>query len=372
MELFQQEMAINRFAIKPLVNKQYLFASLLFLSFFSLSYMQPFTDIRLKKSNEDLQLLGRYLFYDTRLSYNQTKSCASCHDPFLAFSDGYRTAVGADGYAVRRNTPSILNARYRSSFTWSDSSIRSFKQQLFFPFFNQHPKELGWENEAAILTRIKSIPGYVALFNTLFSKHIQPISLENIFFALTAFEESIVSHGSRYDAYLQGNKSVLSANEKAGMQLFFSAKLNCGVCHIWDEKNKLISPRFENTGLYNLGESGYYPPSDQGLFEITKNDFDMGKFRVPSLRNILLTAPYTHDGSVSTLDEMIEIYARGGRFIGVGEYKGDGSQNPYKSRLIKGFNISKQEKQNLILFLNCFTDTAYLKNKKLLFVALNK
>lgn len=372
MELRQQEMAINRSAMKLFVKKKYLFSGLFFLSFFSLSYIRPFAKNELKQPKEDLQILGRYLFYDTRLSYNQTKSCASCHDPSFAFSDGYRTAVGADGYAVRRNTPSLLNVRFRGSFTWGDSSIHSFERQLFFPFFNQHPKELGWENETAIIARIKNIPGYIALFNIVFPKQKTPISLKNIFYAITAFEETIISHASRYDAYLEGNESILTANEKAGMRLFFSTKLNCGACHVWDRKNKLIPSRFENTGLYNIDRYGDYPFLDQGLFEITKNNEDKGKFRVPSLRNVLLTAPYTHDGSVSTLDEMIDIYAKGGRSIEVGENKGDGSQNPYKSKLIKGFSISKEEKENLISFLNCFTDTGYLKNKRLLFVALKE
>lgn len=372
MELRQQEMAINRSAIKLFVKKKYLLTAILFLSFFFISYIYPSTEKKLTKPSEELSLLGRYLFYDTRLSYNQTKSCASCHDPSLAFSDGYRTAVGADGYAVRRNTPSLLNVRYRGSFTWGDSGIHRFDRQLFFPFFNQHPKELGWENEQAVVARIKNIPGYVALFTTVFPKHKTPISIKNIFYAITAFEKTIVSHASRYDAYLEGNESILTADEKAGMRLFFSTKLNCGTCHVWDPKNKLIPSRFENTGLYNLDMTGDYPRSDQGLYEITKNDFDKGKFRVPSLRNVLLTAPYTHDGSVSTVTEMIDIYARGGRKIEVGEHIGDGSQNPYKSKLIKGFSISKEEKENLISFLNCLTDTGYLKNKKLLFVALNK
>ncbi|MEN9598427.1 MAG: hypothetical protein RL596_738 [Bacteroidota bacterium] len=364
-------MAIARFTIMGCIHKWKLVLMLLVIIFFTLSFTSSFTETVVNHSNGDLQLLGRYLFYDTRLSYNQTKSCASCHDPSIAFSDGYRTSVGVDGYALKRNAPSLINARYKASLTWGDSMVSSFSKQLPLPFFNQHPKELGWENEQAIVERLQDYSAYKTLFKKNFGKEKNPINIKNIFKALAAFEETIIANGSVYDAYINGNTAVLTDNQKMGMQLFFSKKLKCGNCHAWEQPNTIVKFTFENIGLYNINNSGNYPHTDQGLFEITKRQPDKGKFRVPSLRNVLLTAPYTHDGTVATIEEMIDIYASGGRDIKAGELIGDGRMNPNKSKLVSGFVLSKKEKQNLIAFLQSFTDTSYMQNKKLLFVALN-
>jgi cytochrome c peroxidase len=364
-------MAVGRFTIMAWVNKWKLVLMLLIIIFSALSFTNPFANTVARTSNRDLQLLGRYLFYDTRLSYNQTKSCASCHDPSFAFSDGYRTSVGADGYPLKRNAPSLLNAISKMNLTWADSTIKDLNTQLNFPFFNQHPKELGWNNEQAIVNRLENIDAYRDLFKKVFSAEKKPIHLKNIFSAIIAFEATIVSKGSLYDAYIDGNKSALTTDQQVGMKLFFSEQLKCGHCHSWDQLNKPTKARFENIGLYNINNTGNYPDTDQGLFDISKKQSDKGKFRVPSLRNVLLTAPYTHDGTVSTIEEMIDIYVQGGRFIQTGELMGDGRINPYKTKLVQGFVLSKKEKQQLIAFLNSFTDTSYMQNKKLLFVALN-
>lgn len=309
--------------------------------------------------------LGRYLFYDTRLSYNQTKSCASCHDPKFAFTDGYRQSAGADGYTVRRNAPSLLNIKFQTSLTWGDSSIKRLSQQLLFPMYNQHPNELGWvNNESEIIARFENQPNYRTLFGKAFPKESNPFVINNYIIAITNFEDQLVSFNSPYNLYLKGNKKVLNDQAVEGMKLFYSVELGCSNCHQLQEP--IQKNAYFNTGLYNVDNKGEYPSKDQGLFELTKNEKDKGKFRVPSLRNVLLTAPYTHDGSVETIEQMISIYERGGRIIKDGENAGDGKLNINKSKLINGFTITSKEKENLIIFLSTLTDTSYLRNNNML------
>jgi len=309
--------------------------------------------------------LGRYLFYDTRMSYNLTKSCSSCHDPQFAFSDGYRTSSGADGYNVKRNAPSLINARYEQAFTWADSSIRSFEQQMNFPLYNEHPRELGWKgHESEILHRIGELPLYRQLFQKAFPGEPAPVNRGNIIRAITAFEEQLVSFDAPYDRYLRGNRQALSAEAVRGMELFNSAELACSSCHALQSTGKPAA--YYNTGLYNLDEEGAYPEEDQGLYDITKNKADKGKFRVPSLRNVLLTAPYTHNGSVASIHEMLSIYQRGGRRISSGEWSGDGYANVNKNPLIKGFRLPEADRQALLAFLSALTDSGFLKKNSIM------
>lgn len=310
-------------------------------------------------------LLGRYLFYDTRMSYNLTKSCGSCHDPQFAFSDGYRTSSGADGYNVKRNAPSLINVRYAAALTWADSSIRNVEQQMNFPLFNEHPRELGWKgHEQEILHRIADVPMYRKLFRQAFPGEQEPVNRGNIIRAIAAFEEQLVSFDAPYDRYLRGNKQALSAEAIRGMQLFYSAELSCGTCHVWQPSQQPAD--YYNTGLYNLDGEGSYPEEDQGLYEYTKNKTDKGKFRVPSLRNVMLTAPYTHNGSVASIHEMLSIYQRGGRKIASGTFKGDGADNVHKSPLVKGFPLQEADRKALVAFFNSLTDSAYLNKPDLI------
>ncbi|MEQ1554313.1 MAG: hypothetical protein ABL929_09055 [Ferruginibacter sp.] len=189
--------------------------------------------------------------------------------------------------------------------------------------------------------------------------------------AISAFELSIVSNNSAYDKYIKGDTNAFSVKEKRGKNLFFSKELNCVSCHggfnfssptIVDNNGDTVY--YFNTGQYNLDNNGAYPSYDQGLFEITNNKTDIGKYRVPTLRNLAFTAPYLHDGSAEKLDEIIDNYAAGGRNITQGLYKGNGIKNQYKHTLIKGFKISKTDKQNVIHFLLSLSDTGFVKNTK--------
>ena len=331
-----------------------------FFAFFLNLFSSPVQSIEKSKIQ-----LGRHLFYDTKISFNQTKSCASCHDPQFAFSDNYRKSVGAEGENLRRNAPSLINAKYLKAFTWGDSTIHEFTEQMDFPMFNEHPKELGWTNhELEIMKRFEEDKFYQGLFRNAFPTAKKPFTIAHFQMAIAAYENQLVANNSAYDQYIKGNKKAMNQKAIKGLALFNSAKLGCANCHSLDVfQQKLL---YVNTGLYNLDADGSYPANDQGLYEISNNNIDKGKFRVPSLKNVLLTAPYAHDGSIETIDQLIEAYARGGRLIQSNENNGDGYKNKHKSPLIKGFTLSTDERIELIEFLNALTDTSYLRNKLLM------
>ncbi|MEQ1623204.1 MAG: MbnH family di-heme enzyme [Sediminibacterium sp.] len=303
--------------------------------------------------------LGRWLFFDNRLSYNQQKSCASCHDPKFCFSDGYRTSAGTDGFNVKHNAPSLINVVFLQHLTWADSSIHGLVQQMHNPMFNEDPRELGIkEHETLVLDNIAVDPYYQKAFKQAFPNQPFPIQLDNIINAIAAYETTLTSFNSKYDRYLKGEKKVLNSQELAGLKLYQSERLQCARCHDRPTISQHQDLVYANTGLYNI--AGNYPSHDQGLFDFTGLPEDRGKFRIPSLKNIMLTAPYTHNGSVETISEMIDIYVAGGRTISEGPFKGNGSKHPNKSKFIKGFQLSSLEKQQLLAFLNALTDTSNL------------
>ena len=258
--------------------------------------------------------LGRLLFYDNRISYNQTKSCVSCHDPKLAFTDGYRRSVGADGYAVKQNAPSLLNAVYRSSLTWKDSTVNSLYKQLHFPFFNEQPTELGWTlHETQILNRLASVPAYRKLFKSAFPYAKKWFTTEQVKTAIVAFEQQLVTYGSAFDEYLRGSKNAMNPEAIKGLSVFNSAKTNCSKCHLPEKYFQLIPSKF------------------------------VDGTRVPSLRNVWGTAPYMHDGRLENIEAVIEYY-----------------EAKYH------FQLDKTEKQQLFAFLKALTDTSYLSRVELL------
>ena len=319
-----------------------------------------------KEKTQNQIKLGRYLFFDRRLSVNNTRSCGTCHNPQFAFTDGYKRSLGAYADLHQRNTQPIFNLSFLKFLTAADSSIRTHLQQMENPLFNTHTIEMGAAgHEAEILAIIKNDKQY----NTLFANAGYQSDWEHIKKAISQFEESIISLNSPYDKYLQRHSNELSQSEKNGKQLFFSTNLKCATCHGGQnfstsnmlEKNGDTTFYF-NIGLYNLDGKGAFPEYDQGLYEHTKNKNDIGKFRVPTLRNLAFTAPYFHDGSAASLQEVIDHYASGGRKIVDGVYKGNGNTNPNKHPLINGFNISSKEKIDLIEFLLSLSDSNFIKN----------
>ncbi len=310
--------------------------------------------------------LGRYLFYDTRLSGNNTMSCSSCHHQEKAFSDGLAVSVGSTGESHMRNSQSLANVAYNSTFTWGNPVLTEIEQQVVIPLFGEFPVEMGVTgSEDAVLARLEQEALYRELFAQAFPDEGQPITFHNVVAALSSFVRTMISGDSAYDRFVyQSDRDALSESALRGMNLFLSEKFECHHCH--GGFNFTLSTRhaestfteapFFNTGLYNIDGEGTYPRGNTGAFEITGEPADMGRFRPPTLRNIELTAPYMHDGSIATLEDVIQFYAEGGRVIEAGPHTGDGRTNPYKSNFIPGFEITEQEEEDLINFLHSLTD----------------
>lgn len=346
-----------------------IFIAALFLSGFFF-FNKKIVDSDAGYTREKLILLGRYLFYDRRLSINNTKSCATCHNPQFAFTDGYKRSLGAFADLHQRNTQPLFNLTYLKYLTAADSSLHSPLQQMDNPLFNTHPAELGIQgHEVEILKRIAADSLYNKMFAAAFSGEAALFSLQNIKTAISYFVLMLKSGNSPYDKYKNGDSSALTVFQKKGMQLFFSSQLKCFNCHggfnfsapnIKNEKGDTLY--YFNTGLYNINGKGLYPLYDEGLYQHTKNIKDMGGYRVATLRNLAFTAPYFHDGSAASLTEVVDVYAAGGRKIVQGINKGDGTANPYKHTFLHGFNLAADDKINLISFLLSLSDSSFVSN----------
>lgn len=319
--------------------------------------------------------LGRHLFYDKRLSGNESQACAGCHKQELAFTDGLANAVGSTDEVHFRSSMGLTNIAYSSSFGWAGPSTPSLERQAPIPMFGEEPVELGLSSlsEEELLARFGDDPLYEELFAKAYPDQEDPITVDNIVNALATFQRTLVSFNSPFDRYIfDEDASALTESEQRGMDLFFSERLECFHCHGGFNLSDAIThdglvfddQTFHNTGLYNIDFEGGYPEVDRGLYDITGKPEDMGKFKAPTLRNIAVTAPFFHDGSAETLDDVIDHYERGGRAITSGEYIGDGAQNPYKSELITGFLLSDQEREDLKAFLNALTDEQFLTDPR--------
>jgi cytochrome c peroxidase len=318
--------------------------------------------------------LGRHLFYDARLSRGGDYACASCHRQELAFTDGRERALGSTGELHPRSSMSLANVAYNASLTWADPYVRRLERQALVPMFNEEPVELGLSGaEELVLSRFRSDPRYRAMFREAFPDDERPITLENVARALASFERTLISGGSAYDRLVyRGEMDALSESARRGMRLFYSSELGCSGCHagfnfsgpIVAAEAPEIGPTFHNTGLYNVGGSGAYPDEDQGLYRVTGRPGDRGRFRAPSLRNVALTAPYMHDGSVATLDEVLRLYGAGGRLTETGAHAGDGRANPNKSKRITGFRLDATAQADLIAFLVSLTDEGFVTDPR--------
>ncbi len=301
--------------------------------------------------------LGRHLFYDKNLSANQKQSCAGCHQQDRAFAEMIPTSIGSTGQLHRRNSQALVNIAYNKSLTWAHSELQTIEAQVLLPMFGEDPIELGITgHDEQVLARFNTAQ-YHALFEKAFGD--EQASFDRIAKAIASFVRSLVSFDSRFDAYAyKMQDDALTESEMRGMDLFFSERLECHHCHggfnftqsTSHEKQILDRHAFHNTGLYDVDGKGSYPKKDQGLIEITLEPRDMGKFRAPTLRNIALTAPYMHDGSIATLSQVIDFYARAG------------NGNVNTSQFVKGFELTAQEKTDLLAFLHALTDEAFIKN----------
>lgn len=314
--------------------------------------------------------LGRALFYDERLSVNSTTSCATCHVQSQAFADGLAFSTGATGELTARSSMALVNVAYNPVHTWANPALTSLEDQALVPMFSEHPVELGLTNhDAEALARFAADADLRALFADAFPDEADPITVPNVVRAIAAFERTLLSFDAPYDRYVYGrDDTAVSASVLRGRDLFNSERLECFHCHggfnftdgVMHGGTVIPEVQFHNTGLYNVDGRGGYPASNRGLLEHTGNPRDMGKFRAPTLRNIELTAPYMHDGSIATLDEVLDHYAAGGRTIETGPNAGVGAESPLKSVFLHGFTLTADEREDVLAFLRSLTDPSFV------------
>lgn len=278
--------------------------------------------------------LGKKLFFDQIMSVDSSISCAACHQPSLAFSDDVSMSLGVEQRLGTRNSPSLANVAYHPYYT-REGGVPTLEMQILVPI--QEHNEFDF-NIVLIAERLQQNAEYVAMAADAYNRTPDAFVITR---ALANFERTLISGYSPYDQYQNYNKTdALTTAEIRGMNLFFSNKTKCSTCH---SGFNFTNYAFENNGLYEV-----YP--DVGRFRLTNNPADSALFKVSSLRNIELTAPYMHDGSLFTLEEVVNHYQTGGK------------NHPHKSSLIQPLNLTETEKQDLVSFLKSLTDESFVNN----------
>jgi len=315
--------------------------------------------------------LGRKLFMDRRFSHNNTISCAMCHVPEQGFAvNELGTAVGIEGRTNRRNAPTILNVGYLTKL-FHDGREYSLENQVIGPIvaFN----EMGNPSVGYVIEKIHNLPDYKGQFEAVFG---EPANLENFSQAIATYERTLVSGNSRFDQWYYGkNEKALDQTEINGFKVFVG-KAKCVTCHSIAETSAVFTDQsFHNTGIgwarnnsvvngihesktfpvtlapgivvhvehHRVEKASEKPQNDVGRFEITENPKDSWSYKTPSIRNVALTAPYMHDGSLRTLEEVVEFYNRGGE------------ENPYKDPRLQPLNLSPDEMKSLVSFMKALT-----------------
>ena len=269
--------------------------------------------------------LGWLLFFDKRLSADGSLSCASCHGPENGFTDGRAVSTGMRGQKGARSAPTLFNCAWIGDLFW-DGRSKSLEKQMVEPLTN--PIEMG-NTEQTLLTTLNGIRGYVSRFKKVFGE--DKITLDQVAKAMATFERCIVSGNSPYDRFKAGDKNALSELQQEGMETFFSNNARCDSCH--------EGLNFTNGKYANIGFGMDKPKPDLGLFNITKQESDQGAFKTPTLREIAQTGPYMHDGSLATLEEVVDFYDRGGR------------PNPAIDPELHPLRLTPEEKHALVAFL---------------------
>ena len=321
--------------------------------------------------------LGRHLFYDERLSADLSMSCATCHQQHLAFTDGLARPVGLTGQVHPRSSMSLANVAYAATLNWANPLTLELERQALGPLLGTLPiVELGMEGrEQELLTRLRADPELLTRFAAAFPTDPELVTLTQITRALASFQRTLISGDSPYDrARHGGDASAMSDSAKRGEALFFSERLECFHCHegfnfsasTFTARSPGRTAAFFNTGLYNLDGAGAYPASDPGVIEVTDDPRDMGRFKPPTLRNIAITGPYMHDGSIATLEEvLVSHYGRAGRKLEGGPDAGDGATSPLKNGFVVGFTLTDAERADVLAFLESLTDETFLTDPAL-------
>jgi cytochrome c peroxidase len=281
----------------------------------------PMSDAKIK--------LGKFLYFDARLSKDRSISCASCHSPYHGFADPARTSEGVGFQHGTRNSPTVMNRLFSSDQFW-DGRAADLEAQAHGPLTN--PVEMAMGSNDEVVARVKAVPGYAPLFAQAFGD--TQIDMPRIAKAIAAYERTVVTGDSPYDRFLAGDKSAMSESATRGLAVFMG-KGRCVTCH--------VGFNFSDENYRNIGVGMTAPKPDLGRYEVTKKEADKGAFKTPTLRNIVLTAPYMHDGSEATLVEVVEYYDRGG------------NKNPWLSSDIMPLHLTAQEKLDLVAFLEALS-----------------
>ncbi len=305
----------------------------------SISFKQPhyFPSINFPEGNEPTQLrfeLGKKLFYEVKLSKNEDQSCASCHRLPSAFTDG-RTVSSFHENEFPRNAPTLANLAW-SPYFMSEGGVPTLELQALGPIHEKHELALSMEE---VIDRLKSKENYTELAQAAYGRELDAFVITR---ALACFERALISGDSKFDRHYFLKSNDYTEAEQKGMDLFFSERTQCSSCH--------ALPFFTDYQFYSLG----FEDADIGLERRTYLATDRGKFKTPSLRNIELTAPYMHNGSMSSLEEVVSFYNSGG-----------GNRATKDSRM-KPLNLSKEEEAHLVAFLKSLTDWNFVQNEKFL------
>ncbi len=271
--------------------------------------------------------LGKQLYFDTRLSKDNTVSCQTCHSPSMGWSDAGPTSTGINGQKGTRRAPPVSNAAYNPLQFW-DGRAASLEDQAEGPM--QNPVEMGNTLDNVVKT-LNSVPGYVEEFKQVF--WTTPITIDQVIKAIAAFERIVITTDSPFDRYIGGDRKALSPLEKQGMAIF-NGKGHCTSCH-W-------GPNFSDGRFHNLGAVQTGPLNvDNGRYDVTHNPKDMSAFKTPTVRDAGLRPPYMHDGSEKTLESVVDFYNKGG---------GDNDSN--LDPLIVPLGLSKEEVKALVAFMS--------------------
>jgi cytochrome c peroxidase len=281
--------------------------------------------------------LGRRLFFEPRLSVTGKYSCASCHEPAKAFTDGRGLAIGATGEQTPNGAMSLTNVAYNISFGWSHGEVRSLEQQMLQPLLNEHPVELGLKGrESQVVGVLLSDERYREPFDEAFPEAHGKIEFQHVVKSIAAFERTLVSGNSAFDRYVFGGEHrALTAEAKRGMALFYSDRVGCGGCH----------SGFNFSGTWRDAQGDAEP-------SFALNGLGPEPTRVPTLRNIGLTAPYMHDGRFSTLEAVLDHYQRAGARAGA-------TTNEQEINRLRPFILNETERRELIAFLQSLTDPTF-------------
>ena len=303
--------------------------------------------------SKDKVALGRTLFFDPRLSSDNTVSCATCHFPQAAFADKRQVSLGVGLQAGDRNAPTIINRAFSREQFW-DGRAGSLEEQLKLPLIN--PTEMAMPSHELLVKKVADIKGYKSWFKRVFAREV---NIDDLARAIAAFERTVVSGNARYDEFKAGDQQALNEAEKRGLELF-EGKARCSQCH--------NGPNFTDEKYHNIGVDWDNTRIDLGRYNVTKDEQDIGAFKTPTLREIANTAPYMHNGTFETLEETVTLYNSGGianpfldvemrrpnrtleQMLEYYEKRKIEGESPPETELVK-MDLTKQEQADLVAFL---------------------